>query len=166
MYIFSHSFSTSSFPFLDIYWSRKVLNFSEVQLTYFFFCCLWFLKTDFLHILMAALGLRRRVQASSSRSWWGFSSRSAGFSFQGFSCCGAQAPGSQASELQLMVLVALGHWDLPGPGIKPMSPALAGGFFTTEPPGTPLLVAILVLHLSNHCFAPDVDLFNQTYDFF
>ena len=28
-------------------------------------------------------------------------------------------------------------WDLPGPGIKPMSPALAGGFFTTEPPGKP-----------------------------
>jgi len=27
--------------------------------------------------------------------------------------------------------------DLPDPGIKPMSPALAGGFFTTEPPGKP-----------------------------
>ena len=26
-------------------------------------------------------------------------------------------------------------WDLPNPGIRPMSPALAGGFFTTEPPG-------------------------------
>ena len=26
-------------------------------------------------------------------------------------------------------------WDLPGPGIKPASPALAGGFFTTESPG-------------------------------
>ena len=25
--------------------------------------------------------------------------------------------------------------DLPDPGIKPMSPALAAGFFTTEPPG-------------------------------
>jgi len=25
--------------------------------------------------------------------------------------------------------------DLPDPGIEPMSPALAGGFFTTEPPG-------------------------------
>ena len=25
--------------------------------------------------------------------------------------------------------------DLPDPGIKPASPALAGGFFTTEPPG-------------------------------
>ena len=28
--------------------------------------------------------------------------------------------------------------DLPGPGIKPMSLALAGGFFTTESPGKPL----------------------------
>ena len=28
-----------------------------------------------------------------------------------------------------------GRWDLPGPGFEPVSPALAGGFFTTEPPG-------------------------------
>ena len=28
--------------------------------------------------------------------------------------------------------------DLPNPGIEPMSPSLAGGFFTTEPPGIPL----------------------------
>ena len=28
-------------------------------------------------------------------------------------------------------------WDLPGPGIGPVSPALAGRFFTTEPPGKP-----------------------------
>ena len=27
--------------------------------------------------------------------------------------------------------------NLPDPRIKPMSPALAGGFFTTEPPGKP-----------------------------
>ena len=26
-------------------------------------------------------------------------------------------------------------WDLPRPGIDPVSPALVGGFFTTEPPG-------------------------------
>ena len=26
-------------------------------------------------------------------------------------------------------------WDLPGPGLKPMSPALAGGFLTTVSPG-------------------------------
>ena len=28
--------------------------------------------------------------------------------------------------------------DLPDPGIQPASLALAGGFFTTEPPGRPL----------------------------
>ena len=26
-------------------------------------------------------------------------------------------------------------WDLPGPGLKPVFPALAGGFLTTAPPG-------------------------------
>ena len=30
-----------------------------------------------------------------------------------------------------------GMWDLPGPGLEPMSPALAGRFSTTEPPGKP-----------------------------
>ena len=30
--------------------------------------------------------------------------------------------------------------DLPDPGIEPVSPALAGGFFTTEPPGKPLCI--------------------------
>ena len=30
--------------------------------------------------------------------------------------------------------------DLPDLGIEPMSPALAGGFFTTEPPGKPFLL--------------------------
>ena len=27
----------------------------------------------------------------------------------------------------------LGRWDLPGPGIKPVSAVLEGGFLTTEP---------------------------------
>ena len=30
--------------------------------------------------------------------------------------------------------------DLPSPGIKPTSSALADGFFTEEPPGKPLLL--------------------------
>jgi len=36
--------------------------------------------------------------------------------------------------------------DLPDPGIEPTSPALAGGFFTAEPPGKPQ-VLILVIYL-------------------
>ena len=29
-------------------------------------------------------------------------------------------------------------WDLPGPGLEPVSPALAGGFLTTVPPQKPV----------------------------
>ena len=28
-------------------------------------------------------------------------------------------------------------WDIPGPGVELIFPALAGGFFTTDPPGKP-----------------------------
>ena len=51
-------------------------------------------------------------------------------------------------------------WDLPGPGIEPVSPALAGGCFTTGPPGKPqqlsslktrqLLPQFSVLRLGRH----------------
>ena len=35
-----------------------------------------------------------------------------------------------------------GTWDLPGPGIEPVSPALAGGFLTPEPPGKPFFLSL------------------------
>ena len=41
-----------------------------------------------------------------------------------------------------------GMWDLPRPGLEPMSPALAGKFLTTAPPGKPyrfLLDQVLVV---------------------
>ena len=38
--------------------------------------------------------------------------------------------GSRAQPLR-------GMWDPPGPGHEPVSPALAGGFPTTAPPGKP-----------------------------
>ena len=40
--------------------------------------------------------------------------------------------GSQAQLLH-------GMWDLPGPGLEPVSPALAGRLSTTAPPGKPSL---------------------------
>ena len=40
--------------------------------------------------------------------------------------------GSRASLLR-------GMWDLPGPGHEPVSPALAGRFSTTAPPGKALV---------------------------
>ena len=38
--------------------------------------------------------------------------------------------GSRAQPLR-------GMWDPPGPRLEPASPALAGGFLTTAPPGKP-----------------------------
>ena len=43
----------------------------------------------------------------------------------------ASSCGARASLLHSM-------WDLPGPGLEPVSPALAGRFFTTESPGKSL----------------------------
>ena len=40
-------------------------------------------------------------------------------------------------------------WDLPGPGLEPVSPALAGGFLTTVPPGKPTTRFLEVRILSN-----------------
>ena len=37
-----------------------------------------------------------------------------------------------------------GMWDLPRPGLEPVSPALAGGFSTTAPPGKPLKNILLI----------------------
>ena len=34
-------------------------------------------------------------------------------------------------------------WDLPGPGLEPVSPALPGSFSTTAPPGKPLNILLL-----------------------
>ena len=77
----------------------------------------------------------------------------------GFSCCRAWASGAQASVVVACGLsrcgswvvehrlsscgawaqLLRGMWDLPGPRLEPMSPALAGRFLTTAPPGKPPL---------------------------
>ena len=41
-----------------------------------------------------------------------------------------------------------GMWDFPGPGLEPVSPALAGGFLTTAPPGKPQSCILNIVH--NH----------------
>ena len=40
--------------------------------------------------------------------------------------------------------------DLPNPGIEPMSPALAGGFFSAEPPGKPSLITYFLSKYFEH----------------
>ena len=60
---------------------------------------------------------------------------------QAVGCSGFTSCSSQAQQLCCTgphcALLLCDTWDLPGLEIKPMSPALAGGFFTIEPPGKP-----------------------------
>ena len=46
--------------------------------------------------------------------------------------------------------------DLPDPGIRPVSSAVTGRFFTTEPPGQPLLQSILLVKSCLVIFQPHV----------
>ena len=97
------------------------------------------LLTDFLQLRRAGATLQCSARASHCN---------------GFSCCGAWALGAQASVVVACRLSSCGAraqllrgmWDLPGPGIKPMSPALAGRFLTTAPPGKSLLINLLQRH--------------------
>ena len=110
-------------------------------------------------LFWAALGLRCCVQAFSSCGERGLllvAVRGAPHC-GGFSCCGARALGARASVVEARGLsrcgsqavecrlsscgarasLLCGMWDLPGPGLEPVSPALAGGFLTTVPQGKP-----------------------------
>ena len=104
----------------------------------FFFFFLIFIYL-FIYLFMAVLGLRFCARASSS--------------------CGERGPlfiavrgpltiaASPVAEHRLQMRrlsscgsraqLLCGMWDLPRPGIEPVSPALAGGFSTTAPPGKP-----------------------------
>ena len=58
--------------------------------------------------------------------------------------------GNCGSRAQLL----RGMWDLPRPGLEPASPALAGRFSTTVPPGKPVIsfnYNFLIKYLSYYC---------------
>ena len=66
----------------------------------------------------------------------GFSIRGLAVATRRFSSCGSWAVGQQA-QICSTNLAQLLHrmWNFPGSGVKPVSPALAGRLFTTEPSG-------------------------------
>ena len=113
----------------------------HIGVNFFLFLFLFFKLFIFLFLFMAVLGLCFCERAFSSRGKWGplfivvrgpltiAVSPVAQYRLQmrRLSNCGSQA--------QLLH----GMWDLPGPGVKPVSPALAGRFSTTASPGKPSL---------------------------
>ena len=109
----------------------------------FLFCFILFLAALGLHCYACGLSL---VAVSG-----GYSS----LRCVGFSCCRTRALDARASVLVARGLsscgvqpgLLCGMWDLPGPGIEPASPALAGRFLTTAPPGKSLPSVLMMLCL-------------------
>ena len=89
----------------------------------------FFLKDVFIYFWL------RWVLVAALREHGGYSSFVASH-WGDFPCCWARAL-AQASAAVTWGLSCSSKWDLPGPGIEPVSPALAGRFLTTGPPGKP-----------------------------
>ena len=99
----------------------------------------------FIYSFMAVLGLRCCVRAFSSCGKWGplfimvrgpliiaaSLVEEHRLQTRRLSNCGSRAQ------------VLCGMWDLPRPGLEPVSPALAGRFSTTAPPGKPHITWII-----------------------
>ena len=129
--------------------------------TFFFFRNEVFFKL-FIYFL-AVLGLCCCARAFCSCGEWGRATLHCSVRAShcgGFSCCGAHAVGAWASVVVALGLSSCGSrtlerrlsscgaqaqllrgtWDLPGPGLEPMSPALASGFLITAPPGKSCII--------------------------
>ena len=100
---------------------------------------------------MAVLGLRFCVRAFSSCGKWGplliavrgpLTIAASLVAEHRLQTCRLSSCGSRAQPLR-------GMWDLPRPGLEPVSPALAGRLSTTAPPGKPSYV---ILNVSFLCF--------------
>ena len=90
-----------------------------------------FLKNSFVNLFLAALGLHCFAQDFSG---WGEQSLPSNCDAWPSHCGGFSCRGTRAPELWLTGLVA-SVWTLCRPGVETVSPALAGGFLTTGPPG-------------------------------
>ena len=146
-----------------INWKTDTKPFSRISsfisFSFFYIVLFCFKSIYFIYLFLAALGLPCCTRAFSSCSEWGllFAAVPGLLIAVASLCCGARALGVQASVVVACGLsswglqslerrlsscgaqayLLRGMWDLPGPGLEPMSPALAGRFLTTEPPGKP-----------------------------
>ena len=110
--------------------------FFLIYLFYLFLAAWVFVAACGLSLVAASRGYSLLWCMSFSLQWllllWNMGSRCTGFS-----SCGSRALQHRFSSCDAWVLLLRGMWDLPGPGLEPVPPALAGRFLTTAPPGKP-----------------------------
>ena len=118
--------------------------FKNLIYLFFFFGCIGssLLRAGFLQLRRAGATLHGSAQAFHCSGFsccgaWGLGVWASVAVAHGLSRCGSQALERRLSSYGAQAQLLRGMWDLPRPGLDPMSPALAGGFLTTEPPGKP-----------------------------
>ena len=124
------------------WWHRVYFYFfnkvSFIYLYIYFWLCWVFVAAHGLSIGAASWGYSSLWCAGFSLQWL-LLSWSTGSGHTGFSGCGTGAlEGAGFSSCGARAYLICSIRDLPGPGIEPVSPALAGGFLTTVPPGKSL----------------------------
>ena len=137
----------------------------SVSFFFFFFTFIYFwLHWVFIAVrglsLVAASGGYSSLQCAGFSLRWLLLLRSTGSRRAGFSSCGSWALERRLSSCGAQAYWLRGMWDLPGPGLEPLSPPLAGRFSTTAPPGksSPYLCAISFPSLSPTIWLPLSDL--------
>ena len=135
------------FPFMS-----KVLICCQIFFKFYLFICLFIYL--FIYLFMAVLGLRFCARAFSSCGKWGplliavrrpLTIKASLVAEHGLQTCRLSDCGSRAQLLR-------GMWDLPRPGLEPVSSALAGRFSTTEPPGKPCCQTFKEMKSSPSCY--------------
>ena len=88
---------------------------------------------------MAVLGLRFCARAFSSCGKWGplFIAVRGPLTIAASLAAEHRLQTRRLSNCGSWAQLLCGMWDLPRPGLEPMSPALAGGLPATAPPGKP-----------------------------
>ena len=140
-YIENHAFKTQLFTVLLPFLLLNLDNFflkNYLFIYLFIFGCIGssLLRVGF-SLVAASGGYSSLWCTGFSLQWllllWSMGSRSVGFS-----SCGSWALERRLSSCGARAQLLCGMWDHPGPALKPVSPALAGRFLTTAPPGKPM----------------------------
>ena len=99
----------------------------------------FFLIFKFIYLFLAVLGLRFCARAFSSFGKWGplFIAVRRPLTVAASPVVEHRLQMRRLSSCGSRAQLLRGMWELPRPGLEPVSPALAGRFLTTAPPGKP-----------------------------
>ena len=118
-----------------------------IYLFYYFGLCWVFIAVHGLS-LVAASGVYSLLRCAGFSLWWLLLLQSTGSRRVGFSSCGTQALERRLSSCGARAQLLRSMWDLPGPGLEPVCPALAGRLLTTAPPGNSFFMLLQSFELS------------------